>query len=394
MINRRFLNYKHYQSFLNDLNNGQILRDAIVFIQDESHPCIWTHGKEYICNVGKSYLNSGKLVFDDGLGNSLFAIEQEDGTITITDSEGNSSSSTYVLQNTFTRALRDIDNSQLKENNFKTITTQKGQNISLIGDGTIDATVNIDNQLDNASEQPVQNNVITAEFGKKQNKLVEGSGISIVHRNDGTEEISSTLDVEPFVILTQDEFPPANPSANKVYVVVENDGGETRYMQYIYRNSEWVPTSGLAPQIDLSPYLTSAEAAELYQPTGDYVTNTSLRNYTQINVIPLFNNYYTKTQISSILNDFATKQWSDDRYVKKVDVYTPDQNDYPGEEEPVSPTDPTSNIGGDGYRHVFLTQGQYDQILLYDENTIYFIYESDDQSSDWHFGDSFPIILT
>lgn len=55
MINRRFLNYKHYQSFLDDLNNGQILRDAIVFIQDESHPCIWTHGKEYLCKSEDEY---------------------------------------------------------------------------------------------------------------------------------------------------------------------------------------------------------------------------------------------------------------------------------------------------------------------------------------------------
>ena len=52
MINRKFLNYKYYSSFIRDLNSNQISKDAIVFIQDESHPCIWTHGKEYMSGSG------------------------------------------------------------------------------------------------------------------------------------------------------------------------------------------------------------------------------------------------------------------------------------------------------------------------------------------------------
>ena len=293
-----------------------------------------------------------------------------------------------------------IEDSQLKESDFKTIITQKGGEDSILGDGTIDATIHIDQELDLESNLPVENRVITTGLRKKQNKLVEGSGISITHRNDGTDEISSTLDVEPFVILQQNEFPPANPSANKVYVVVENTGGETRYMQYIYRNGEWVPTSGLAPQIDLSSYLTSQEAATLYQPIGSYITNTTLYSYVELNIVPLFSNYYTKSQIRNALKKYATQEWSDERYVKKTDLYTPDQTDQPsgpsqGQDSSGS-SSPISDIGdsGDGYRHVVLTQGQYDLMLIHDENTIYFIYESDDQNSDWHFGDSFPIILT
>ena len=342
MINRRFLNYKQYQSFLNDLNDGQILRDAIVFIQDESHPCIYTHGKEYLCNVGKSSLDNGKLVFDDGFGNSTFTIEQKDGTITITDSDGNSSSATYVLdedfqqaitniENTFNQALEDMDNNALKASHFKTITTQKAQNVSLIGKGTIDATIDIDEQLNADSSQPVQNSAITTEFGKKQNKLVQGTGISIQPYSDGREKISSTLDVEPFVILTQAEFPPSNPSSNKIYIVVENvDGTSYRYVQYIYRNGQWVATDNMAPEVDLSSYLTINEAANTYQVKGDYVTNTGLQEYVNLNIIPVFSNYYTKTEAADLfqpIGDYATKQWSDERYVKRVEVYTPEQGD-------------------------------------------------------------------
>lgn len=45
-INFRFLNYKHYDTFKNDLEVKKIIRDdSIVFIQDKLR--IWARGKEY-----------------------------------------------------------------------------------------------------------------------------------------------------------------------------------------------------------------------------------------------------------------------------------------------------------------------------------------------------------
>lgn len=46
MINRKFINFKTYNGFLAKKN--EIPNDAIVFIQDK--PCIWAHGKEYVCD--------------------------------------------------------------------------------------------------------------------------------------------------------------------------------------------------------------------------------------------------------------------------------------------------------------------------------------------------------
>lgn len=45
----RFLNYKKYTYFEQDLNDNKIPLDAIVFVQDRH--IIWAHGTEYICNV-------------------------------------------------------------------------------------------------------------------------------------------------------------------------------------------------------------------------------------------------------------------------------------------------------------------------------------------------------
>lgn len=45
---------------------------------------------------------------------------------------------------------------------------------------------------------------------------------------------------------------------------------------------------------------------------------------------------------------------------------------------------------GDGIKHVFLTQEEYDSLEEYDENTIYFILEN----QNWTFGGTFPVILS
>lgn len=45
MINNRFLHYKNFDRFVNDLRDGMISSRSIVFIQDKS--LIWTHNKYY-----------------------------------------------------------------------------------------------------------------------------------------------------------------------------------------------------------------------------------------------------------------------------------------------------------------------------------------------------------
>lgn len=342
MINYRFLNYKLYSSFKRDLDDKQISQDAIVFIQDESHPCIWTHGKEYLCNVSKSSLTEGltgggTLVFEDGFGNSAFTITFNKGNITVTDSKGYSFTTEYLLKSEY----------------------------------------NIDSNLDKYSTNPIQNKAVTQALSDKQDKLVAGEGVEIVNNR-----ISSTLDVEPFVILSEAEFPPQNPSSNKIYIVVTPENDTYRYVQYIYRNSQWVPTQDVAPTFDLTGYATTKDIEDmedvinlLYQKKGDYASKD-----------------YVARAIEYVQGVI------DRKYVLKKDVYRPaDMGDWSIETATPLDITPSESEGNNGsYAHIFLEQTQYESLPSYDNDTIYFIYEeSEDQpSGSWEFGDSFPIILT
>lgn len=309
MINRRFLNYKQYQSFTRDLKAGQILRDAIVFIQDESHPCIWTHGKEYLCNSGKSSISGNSLVFDDGFGNSAFTITFSGSKITVTDSKGNTIEKTYLLKSEY----------------------------------------EVDDELNSSSKNPVQNKVIVKALKDKQDKLSAGDGINITNNI-----ISSTLDVEPFVILSQSEFPPQNPSSNKIYIVIQDVGdGTYDYIQYIYRNGQWIATENTTPQFDLSGFLTKVEAQLIYQPIGDYITQTELEVYLRDNILPLFEDYLTIANAEEIYQpkgDYATKNWALETFVRRPEVYTPEQGDLGTNEE----SDGQPSSGGEGYVSIII----------------------------------------
>ena len=57
--NRRFLNYKEYDNFQRDLNDGKISEDSIVFIQDKH--CIWARGEEYAGNLILDYDKDTKI---------------------------------------------------------------------------------------------------------------------------------------------------------------------------------------------------------------------------------------------------------------------------------------------------------------------------------------------
>jgi hypothetical protein len=87
-----------------------------VFIQEKT--CIWAHGKEYVCggsqNTGETHvapvadtatIANNKLTFLNGTDTIVFTVSQRDGTITLTDSNGNTSSATYILKNEFDSAM-------------------------------------------------------------------------------------------------------------------------------------------------------------------------------------------------------------------------------------------------------------------------------------------------
>lgn len=372
MINRRFLNYKLYSSFLRDLNDEQISQDAIVFIQDESHPCIWTHGKEYTSNIGKTSLSEGILTFDDGYGNTVFTIEQTDGKIIITDSSGNKYTTDYsvddeldatsvrpVENRAITKALdlkanlSDL-NDYLREDDFDNHlppALKGGNYIEIKDDNSINWTLSMDKLLSSTSTNPVENKAI---YNKIQNvsdsipgeddyqkPLIAGDGIDIT---DNT--ISCTLDTNVFIVLTQEEFELLeNPSPYKIYIVIEPNGDDTyRFTEYVYRNGQWITLNTATAEVDLSSYYTKNQSDLRYQPIGDYIDG----DWIEENILPLFNDYYTKQESDlryQPIGDYATKNWVTKNFVKREEVYTPKQDDLGTDEQGSGSATPTPSGG-------------------------------------------------
>lgn len=162
-INYRFLNYKHYSKFLEDFNNDKIREDAIVFIQDNLH--IWARGKEYVCDgPSKSKIQDNVLTFKNGTDNTIMSISSADGSITFTDSDGRTLSSTFALDDNFRQQisiLRDLINNNW--NNLATV-AKTGLYSDLINKPE---PLVVDSALNNSSTNPVQNKIIYRALSSK-----------------------------------------------------------------------------------------------------------------------------------------------------------------------------------------------------------------------------------
>ena len=231
-LNYRFLNYKHYNSFLNDLNDEKIRQDSIVFIQDK--PCIWARGKEYVCDgPNTADIQNGTFTFKNGKDEIIFSASQKDGVMTLTDGNGNVVSQEYVLKDWF-------------DSTYSTIRQSIQSNTSSIN------SLN-DNYINLARD--------------KQNKLTAGENIRI---KDNV--ISAVVDTDLYVI-TQSLDGIENPNPNKIYLLetVDQDDKVT-YQQYKYQDGEWISVGVADTNINMSEYLEQEYRylQENYQPKGDY----------------------------------------------------------------------------------------------------------------------------
>ena len=95
--NYKFLNYKTYAKFQQDLQNSLIRPDAIVFIQENLR--IWARGKEYICSgPGSANASGNSFVFKDSFGNNIFTAQINGNTFALTDADGSSFSVDMVTR--------------------------------------------------------------------------------------------------------------------------------------------------------------------------------------------------------------------------------------------------------------------------------------------------------
>ena len=96
------------------------------------------------------------------------------------------------------------------------------------------------------------------------------------------------------------------------------------------------------------------------------------------------NNYQTK---QSTLDQIAElKQFVIDTYLPKDDVYSPTQNNNPSGEINNPNEDPgdipvVNPVSSDGIKHIILSQEAYDRLTVYEDNTLYFVYEEENKDN-------------
>lgn len=185
-------------------------------------------------------------------------------------------SETYATKNELESGLSSVTIS------LKTVNGQ-----SLLGTGNVQITFPVDTTVTDSGLNAVSGRAVYQYVGdyvtnlNLQNQLTPGTGISI-----DNNVISVTLDsINPFVIA---DSKPAQGDANKMYLIKEQSG----YRQWIYENGAWVDKGLLDLSVDLSNYVTTSALG---------------------------------TELNSQLT--ALRTWVTNTFLKKEDVYTPDQLD-------------------------------------------------------------------
>lgn len=128
----------------------------------------------------------------------------------------------------------------------------------------------LDNYLLKTDAQSTYETISGAQ-GKYQAKLTAGTGIEIT----GENVINVTLDTNIYQVV--EALPEDSINPNKIYLVLSAESGESDlYIEYLYVNNKWEKIGEYKADVDLTPYLTKADAASTYQPKGEYVTDTEL----------------------------------------------------------------------------------------------------------------------
>lgn len=270
-------------------------------------------------------------------------------------------------------------------------------------------------QLQDKANRSELNNYATKQ--DIQNLYTAGNGIQIINN-----EISTTIDTNMWIVV--DALPTVNIDPNKIYLLEESQNGDTIYTEYRYKNEQWVASGQRMPEVDLSGYLTTDSAANVYlnkndaantyQPIGNYadaddIANTYQQkgNYIEYDTLEAFrtniNNTFQRKGVYALSSDVTAaltllQQIIDQKYVLKTDV--PMGNVY-NTSDPVQIQLGQEQVGQSTTigvsRMVTLTTDQYEILVqnnAVQSDTYYFTYEGEAETDLWHFGDKFPIILT
>lgn len=132
----------------------------------------------------------------------------------------------------------------------------------------------------------------------KQDKLTAGEGIKIENNI-----ISSTIDTTLYKVVS--ELPTTDIQENKIYLIHTTSSiNNNVYTEYIYVDGKWeiLGDFNYDEQIDLTTFLTKVEAADTYQPKGNYALKSEIPN-----ISGKADKTYVDSQISTVNNEVAKK---------------------------------------------------------------------------------------
>lgn len=225
---------------------------------------------------------------------------REDGSayfIGIGDYDGTNASTADSIQDVLNDTVQkvvDMDPSlyQTKEDN--TLNTTSKIVSGAINELLSNSQTKTDNSLNTTSK--TVSGAINELLTTKQNNITAGIGLELV---DNT--LNVILDTEVFKVVQVLPAQPAEGDENKIHLVPSTTSGtQNIYTEYVYANNNWEILGEYDAHVDLTPYLTKAEAAGTYQPIGSYQTkliageNIKIEGST-ISVDEDFNLYQTKT---------------------------------------------------------------------------------------------------
>lgn len=221
---------------------------------------------------------------------------------------------------------------------------------------------------------PVLNNL----ENNKQDALVSGTNIKTINNQSILGEGNLTIDLTIYRVVQS--LPASDIDPNKIYLMLNPDGSTNNaYDEYMYVNDGWEKIGQMGNNIDLTGYLTIADASL------NFATKASLADYVQTSNLDSAVsglNYVKSTTLSDYLlsstaaSTYATKVQLED-YVKdaSLDSKVTDLGYAKTTAIPTAYSDLTNDTG---YKAIVLcTDAEYAALVsggTVDANTVYLTY--------------------
>lgn len=212
----------------------------------------------------------------------------------------------------------------------------------------------------------------------KQDTLVSGTNIKTINNQSILGEGNLTIDLTIYRVVQS--LPASDIDPNKIYLMLNPDGSTNNaYDEYMYVNDGWEKIGQMGNNIDLTGYLTIADAA------STYATKTSLADYVQTTNLDtaVSGLNYVK---SSTLNDYLLSSTAASTYATKVQLedYVKDASldskvtDLGYAKTTAIPTAYSDLTNDTGYKAIVLcTDAEYAALVsggTVDANTVYLTY--------------------